>query len=62
MGPGSVELCRVLIHQVSVLGPTTSTKVFDLHDFRQNSLVELVLKSGRGVVSLEDTLLKMEVQ
>ena len=57
--PRRVELSRVLVHQVSVLGPAGPAEVLDLHHLRQNRLVELVFQRGAGIVASKDVLLKL---
>ena len=58
LAPGSVELRRVLIHQMRVLGSPAAAKVLNLHNLWQNRLVKLVFQRGCRVVPLENTLLK----
>ena len=50
--PGCVRLRSVLIDQMRVLGPSTASKVLDLHHFRQHSLVEMILQSGHSEIAL----------
>lgn len=45
---------RILVHQMGVLGATTLSKVFDLHDLRENRNIHGRFRGFREIVSLQD--------
>lgn len=55
--PGRVELGRVLVDQMRVLGASGAAEVLHLHHLRQDALVEVVLQRRLRHVPLEYVLI-----